>query len=289
MLYLLYKIGLFLIRNVNLRTGYALASFFGKLQYYISKRDREIVKENLRNALPGRGEKEISLLAKEVFVNFGKYLIDFFSFGRDEKDYLKNTVRCIGLENIDEALKSGKGCIIVTGHFGNWELAGCATASLGYKINGVVFSHLDPRINNLFLNQRKTAGMNAIPIGAARKGCEQALRRNECVAILGDRPFGDKGIEAEFFGKTAVVPRGAALFSIKDGSPIVLTFIYKEDTRKNIYKLVFEKPFLIERKGQLDKQLRDISQRFINKFEEYIRRYPSQWYMFNKVWKDEGR
>lgn len=286
MLYLLYKIGLALLRSVNLGAAYRIVSFCAKIKYNLSKRDREIVKSNLRNIISGANEKKISLLATEVFKNFGKYLVDFFSLTKDRKGYLKDTVRLIGLENLEEVLRLGKGCILISGHFGNWELAGCALADAGFKINVIALAHLDRRINNLFIGQRKKSGMNVMPIGTARTTCQRALRQNEVVGILGDRPYGDRGIKVMFLGRQATVPRGAALLSLKNGSPIVLLFSYKEDTGKNLHNVVLEKLEKIERKGNLKQQLEYITQSFINRFEYYIQKYPSQWYMFHKVWEE---
>ena len=286
MLYLLYKIGLFLLRFANKKIAYGIVFFFAKMKYRVSKKDREIVKENLRVVKPDVSEKDISSLAESVFKNFGRYLVDFFSLGKNGKDFLKKNLRFEGLENIDEALKSGKGCIILTGHFGNWELAGYAVASMGYKLNAVALAHTDARINNLFIEQRKRAGIQVIPIGSAKKFCLASLERNELIAILGDRPYRDHGIKADFFGKTALVPRGAALFSIKKGTSIITAFTYREDEKKDIYKLVFEKLVYVKHKDSTGELLKNITQNFIKRFESYIQKYPSQWYMFNKVWEN---
>lgn len=284
MLYLLYKIGLFVLRFATTEAAYSIVSFFAKLKYIFSKRDKQLVKTNLRNVIPDASDKEISSLAENVFENFGRYLVDFFSLIKNQSDYLKKTVQIIGTENIDEALRLGKGCILMGGHLGNWELGGCAVANRGYKINTIALAHLDSRINNLFIGQRKKSGMNVMHIGAAKTACQKALSRGESIAMLGDRPFGDRGVEIEFFGKKAIFPRGAALFSLRNGSPIVMTFIYKENVRKNQYKLIFEKPLLIRGGDDFNNQLKEITQRFADRFEHYIRKYPSQWYMFNKVW-----
>ncbi len=284
MLYLLYKIGIFILRITSVEVAYSIISFITKLKYLFSIKDKEIVKANLRVVMPESTEEEISALARDVFKNFGKYLVSFFSLIKNENGYLEKSVEIIGLENIDEALKLGKGCIVVTGHFGNWELAGCALANLGYKLNAIALAHTDPRINKLFIEQRKRAGANVIHIGNAKTTCQKALSRGEIVAILGDRPFGDHGIKVDFFGKTAVFPRGTALFSLKNGSPIITTFTYKENTESNTYKLIFEKPFLVKREGSLEEQLKTITKKFIDRFEYHIKKYPSQWYMFNKVW-----
>lgn len=285
MLYLLYKIGLFILRVSTKGTAYRIVSFFAKMHCVLSKKDREIVKANLRVVFPEKSEKEISILAEEVFKNFAKYLIDFFWLTKNEKDYLRNSFKFSGLENINEALKRGKGCIIMAGHFGNWELMGCALGKLGYKINAIALDHKDPRINNLFINARTNAGMKIVHIGTANTVSRKALERGEIVGILGDRLYGDRGIEVEFFGKKAIFPRGAALFSLKNGSPIIKTFVYREDSGDGVlYRAVFEKPFLLKGGGSVDKKLKEITQDFIKSFEAHIKKRPSEWYMFNKIW-----
>ncbi len=284
MLYILYKIGFFILRVTGTDGARAMVTFFASLQYYVSKRDRDIVKSNLRVALPAASEKEISSLSKNVFINFGKYLADFFGTLTDDVEANKDRVTLEGLKNVDKALSMGKGCIIVTGHFGNWEVGGCLFAKLGYKLNVVALNHADSRINDFFIQKRKEAGINIASIGSAKQYCFSALRRNEIVAIVGDRPYGESGIDIEFFGKTARIPRGAALFSIKTGAPLVVVFTYKEDDRLNTYKMIFEEPIVVKRDVSVHKQLREVTRYFIGRFESYIRKYPSQWYMFNKIW-----
>lgn len=272
-----------MLRIASRTTACRIASFLARAKYILSKKDRETVKSNLRNAFPQAGEKEISLLARKTFENFGRYIIDFFSLTKNEDGYLDNVMHITGAENIDRALDFGKGCIILTAHFGNWELTGCAMAKQGYKINAVALAHADPRINELFIRQRIRCGIKVIPTGKAKADCLKALNRGEAVAILGDRPYADHGIEMDFFGKKTLAPRGAALFSLKNGSPIVLVFSYWENGG---YRAVFEEPFVLKREGDIDKELAEISARFFRRFEHYIKKYPAQWYMFNRVWKE---
>lgn len=287
MLYLLYKIGFFILRVTDAGGAYAVVSFLASLKYYLSKKDRETVKQNLRIVMPGANEKEVSSLAKDVFINFGKYLVDFFSSTCDDANVVKNRIVFEGLENVDEALKAGNGCIILAGHFGNWELGGYMMAKLGYKLNVVALDHSDQRINDIFIQRRKKAGTNVASIGNAKQFCLSALKRNEIVAIVGDRPYGESGIDIKFFGKTARIPRGAALFSIKTGAPLILAFTYKTDDKSINNKMVFEKPVPVKKGVPVHVAMRDATQYFINRFESYIRKYPSQWYMFHRVWPSE--
>jgi KDO2-lipid IV(A) lauroyltransferase len=275
-----------MLRFATLRVAYAITSAAAGLKYIFSKRDRELVKANLRAVFPNASKKEIALLAREVFKNFGKYLVDFFSLIKNRQGYLEATVQFRGLENLKEALKLGRGCVLLSGHFGNWELAACALANLGFKVSAVTLAHSDPRINNLFIKERTRGGVGVIPIGTAKIGCQKVLHKGENVAILGDRPYGDHGIEIKLFNKQALFPRGAALFCIKNGSPLVILFSYKEDTSTNKYTLVFDEPIFAENKRHLGEQLKELTQTFTHRFEYYIKKYPSQWYMFNKVWKD---
>lgn len=287
MLYLLYKLGFFILRVADTESAYAVVSFFASLKYYLSKRDREIVKYNLRVVMPEASEKEISRYAKDVFINFGKYLVDFFSPSCDSEDASKTKITFDGLEKIDEALALGKGCILMTGHFGNWELGGYFVAKLGYKLNVVALDHSDQRINDIFIQRRKMAGTNIASIGNAKRFCLSALKRNEIVAIVGDRPYGENGINIKFFGKNALIPRGAALFSIKTGAPLILVFTHKTDDARAPLKMVFEEPVPVKRDIPVHDALKDAMQYFIRRFETYIKRYPSQWYMFNQVWAGE--
>lgn len=287
MLYILYRIGFFILRVTGAKGAYAVVSFFASLKYYLSKNDREIVEQNLRVVMPEAGKKEISSLAKKVFINFGKYLVDFFAFTCSDADVIRKKIVFEGLEKVDKALESGKGCIILTGHFGNWELGGYLMAKLGYKLNIVALDHSDQRINDIFIQRRKKAGTNIASIGNAKQFCLSALKRNEIVAIAGDRPYGENGIDINFFGKTTRIPRGAALFSVRTGAPLIIVFTYKTDDKNGDNKMVFEEPIPVKRDLPVHAAMRDATQYFINRFELYIRKYPSQWYMFHHVWKDE--
>ncbi|MDD4879108.1 MAG: hypothetical protein PHR22_01470, partial [Candidatus Omnitrophica bacterium] len=91
--FLIYRFGQFLAMALPLKAGYAVASFAAKLQYAFSRKDRLIVYGNLRAIFPDEDEKEIARLAKEVFVNFAKYLADFFRFEKVDKKFLAEKVK----------------------------------------------------------------------------------------------------------------------------------------------------------------------------------------------------
>jgi len=280
--YLIYKFAQFLAMNLPLDKGYAFASFIAKLQYLLSRTDRLIVYGNLRAIFPDKDEKEINRLAKEVFVNFAKYLTDFFRFEKLDRALVDKNVKVAGRGNLDEALKRGKGVIALTAHLGNYELGGAVISLLGYKFNAVALNHKEKEVNDLFIGQRRRTGVNVIPLGAAVRRCYEALRKGEIVALVGDRDFTPHGLKAKFFGKDAMIPRGPAAFYLKAGAAIVPGFLIRmpDDT----FELRFEKAFSYTPTGDgaLDEQ--KITEMCLEVIEGYIREYPSQWYMFRRFW-----
>jgi KDO2-lipid IV(A) lauroyltransferase len=268
--------------NMPLRSGYALAAFIARLQYLLSRKDRLIVYGNLRAIFPGEDEKEIKRLAKEGFINFAKYLADFFRFGILDRSYVERYVKVVGRENLDNALKQGKGVVTLTAHIGNYELGGAVISLLGYKFNVVALNHKEKKVNELFIGQRAKVGINVIPLGAAVKKCFEALRRGEIVALVGDRDFTPHGLKTKFFGKDALIPRGPAAFYLKAAAAIVPGFLIRmpDDT----FELRFEKAISYNTTGDAPLDEQKVTELCLRVIEEYIKKYPSQWYMFRRFW-----
>jgi lauroyl/myristoyl acyltransferase len=279
--YILYRIGQFIALTFPLKVGYGLAIFFSDLHYIFSPGDRATVKENLKAIFPDKSDREIRRIRIWMFRNFAKYLVDFFRFEKIDAEYIKNNI----LENIryfDDALKKGKGVIVLTAHLGNWELGGVVTALLGYPFWAVALPHKDRRVNNFFNSQREKKGMRVIQLGKAVKACLNLLKENKMVALVGDRDFSVKGFTLDFFGKDTFFPEGPAAFSLKTGSAIVPGFMLrnKDDT----FTLRIERPLEFTPSGNKNNDLRQIIGKYKLIFEDYIRKYPEQWYMFRKFW-----
>src|SRR6185436_3634193 len=109
---------------------------------------------------------------------------------------------------LDELLAHGKGVITLSAHLGNWELGAAALAQRGYKFNAVALWQPDPRVNALYQSYRTRRQINPIPFGRAARACIKVLRRNEIVALVGDRDYTKGRDTVEFFGSPARLPSG---------------------------------------------------------------------------------
>ncbi|MCM8763698.1 MAG: lysophospholipid acyltransferase family protein, partial [Candidatus Omnitrophica bacterium] len=199
--YFFYRLAQDLSIGLPRGCAYRIASFIADIYYIFYCRERKALRHNLK--IIGIKEKDIDEYSRQVFRNFAKNLVDFFRFGLIDKRFLREKVRIVGLENMDNAFKRGKGILGLTAHLGNWELGGIIMAQKGYPVNAVAWEHNDPRINKIFIYQRQRKGIKVIPLGIALRRCFEALKNNEMVAMLGDRDFSPHGNKTEinFLGR----------------------------------------------------------------------------------------
>jgi len=277
-MYYLFVLGKILASLFPRNFCYLVAKFISILHFYVSKKDRETVAYNLYPIV--KGKKEARRYIKEVFINFSYYLVDFFRYKKLDRNFIKKYVKVEGLENLSRSHAKGKGVILITAHFGNYELAGAVTSLLGYSPYAVALPHKDKRINKLFDNQRRMMGVEVISAGTGAKSCFSVLKNGGILALLGDRNFSGVGLKSEMFSRQAYFPRGVAFFALKADVDIVPCFLIREN--KFFYRFVFDEPITHEGCSQRDEAV--IVSKYISVFEKYIQKYPSQWYMFEKYW-----
>jgi len=144
---------------------------------------------------------------------------------------------------------------------------------------------LERPVNDLFNTQRESKGVKVIPMNKAVFECMRALKNNELIAILGDRDFSETGEVMDFLGKKALIPKGAATFSVKTGAGIIPMFLLRED--QGSFVLEVENPiFPNETLGQENdkKAVSDLMKKYVPIIERKIKKNPTQWLMFRKFW-----
>lgn len=286
MLFILYCIGKFLALHLPLKASYGIAWLTGVSYCAFSEKDRDAVKDNMKVLFPDYREEKIDHMVKEIFINFGKYLVDFFRFSMIDADYINKYVKVEGVENLRQAMEGKKGAIILTAHLGNFELGGVVIASLGFPLNAIALAHRDKQINRFFIDQRRIKGVNVIPIGAALKKCFAVLVSNEVLALLGDRDYYDHGIKLDFFGKPTMIPKGPAAFSSRCGSPIIPTFMTRNED--DTYTIKFHKAIEARSTGDKDQDLIITTKEIVTVLEQVIKQHPTQWYVFRRFWQKIG-
>jgi len=282
--YLLYRLGQLIALNLPLKLAYGFAKTVANFRYMFAFADRNAVDANLRAIFPLKSNKEIQDIKKLMFQNFAKYLVDFFRYEKIDEDYISKNIRLENFGNFQGALDKGKGVVILTAHLGNWELGGVVIAVMGIPFWVVALPHKNKLVDKFFNTQRSMKNIKVIPLGKAVRQCLDVLRANEAVALVGDRDFSEKGIILDFFGKPTHFPEGPAAFALKTGAQIVPGFMLRKPDDTFILKI--ERPLEFTVTGDKEKDIKEIITKYIAIFEDYIRTYPDQWYVFRKFWID---
>ncbi|MFH1199237.1 MAG: lysophospholipid acyltransferase family protein [Candidatus Omnitrophota bacterium] len=278
--YFLYRLGQFIALSLPLKIAYKIANAIADFDYLISPRDRHAVYSNLKAIFPHKHKKEVRRICRTMFRNFAKYLIDFFRFAEINKEYIQRNIKIKNLHYLDEVLAKGKGGIVLTAHIGNWELGGIVLGILGYPFWVVALPHKDKKVNKFFNYQRESKGVKVIPLGRAVRSSITLLKENKLLALVGDREFTKGGMLTDFFGLPTMLPQGPAALALKTHSSIIPGFLVRnpDDT----FNLIFEPP--IEPKNC---SLNELTNQYKIILENYIRKYPEQWYMFRKFQVEE--
>lgn len=283
--YYFYKIGQALAGIFSLKIAYRIAVFLSDFKYMVSPRDRRAAQENFR-IICGEGV-DVRPIAKKMFRNFGKYLVEFFCMPKFNEEFIRQYVDVENQHRLDDALKRGKGVIIMTAHIGNWELGGLALGRLGYPLTAIALPHREKSVNELFNKQRAAGGVTVVPVNMAIRRCIRILKENGIIALLADRDFSATGKPVSFFGRETMMPYGPAMFAYRTGATVLPMFLRRKDNEH--FRIVIEEPLELLEKGQGVRE-EDFLVQFMRQqaavLEKAIQEDPTQWMMFRRFWID---
>ncbi len=287
MKYLQLKFAEFIAHVFPRRMGYGVARRLADLFYLLDRPGREAVIANLRR-IHARGgvalsRRALRMLARENFLNFAKYLVDFFHFLHLEPERMHRLIDFGDARRmVDELLARRRGLIFLSAHLGNWELGAAAMAQSGYKLNAVALKQPDAKLEGLYSRYRRLRGIHAIPFGRAARECLAALRRNECVAAIGDRDYTGSRETVEFFGEPARLPDGPAKLALATGAPILPTFMVRQPD--DTFRFIIGTPIETDRSRDT---VPEVMRRIAQALETVISEHSEQWYLFHDLWNIE--
>ncbi|MCX5715926.1 MAG: lysophospholipid acyltransferase family protein, partial [Candidatus Omnitrophica bacterium] len=282
--FIFYKIGAFLALALPVGISYRIAGAVARVKYMFSRCEKQEMVENLRQVIPGAGEKKLRRYAKEIFINFAMHLVDFLRFQKVDRVFIDGHIPIPGRHFLDEGLKKGKGVIIVSAHIGSWELGGAVLGVLGYPFNVVALDHKNSRVNDFFVKQRQMKGETVISIHRPGRSCFSCLKEKKILTLVGDKDFTNNGAVIKFFGKDTLLPKGPAVLSLKTGATIIPAATIR--VRNDNFKLVFDRPIEYTPCGDFEKDVVNLMRLYITVLECYIRENPTQWYCFRRFWKE---
>jgi KDO2-lipid IV(A) lauroyltransferase len=251
--------------------------------YYFDIKHKSRAYANLKMAFAHtRSPHAIKQITKQLFKNYGQNLIELFRMPLVTPEKFDRFVTVDGQEHVTDALQHGKGVIMVAMHFGSWELASLSCVRLyPYKVL-VKPQKRYSRLDHL-LNSYRAGGESAVLTrGAGTRDIMRCLNNNQVIGMVVDQG-GRDGVLVPFLGRRAKMSVGAFRIGLKFDVPICYSVIFRENGAR--HRMIVHKPFVLEKTGDMEKDLVTNLTKVVQIMEEYIRKYPQEYMWFYKLWK----
>jgi len=279
------RVLLVVIRALPRRVTFWSMGRLGALAFRLLRQERLKTIKNLTIAYgQEKNRAEIMAMAREVFVNLGKSGAEFaikMVQNRPEQFFKDLEVR--GRENLEAAMKKGKGVLALISHMGCWEGTALGFPMLGVPAYAIGRKMRDEKINALLFESRGKKGVQTLARGSSYKTILRVLAENNLVGILIDQDTEVRGVFVDFYGRPAYTPIGAAMLAMDSGAPVLPTFYLKKDD--DTYEFFFDEEITLSSTGDRRKDMAENTRRFHAVIEEYIRKYPTQWVWMHNRWK----
>ncbi len=261
----------------------SVGSLLGRAAGRLLVGQRRLVEAHLAQALSGvLSPNQRRAVARRVFINLGRTAAEWLRFPHWSRAHLQRLVRAEGVDHVRQALAEGRGAIVVSGHFGNWEMGPAYFAGLGFE-GAVLARRLRyPEYEEFLYEARRRHGVPTLARGSLKEVAE-VLRRNHLIGMLPDQDVDSlEGIFVDFFGRPAYTPVGPAALSVVTGAPIIPCFVIREP---NGFRLVVEPALRAPSGVSRTESIRRLTEAWSRVVEGYIRRYPDQWVWMHRRWK----
>jgi KDO2-lipid IV(A) lauroyltransferase len=266
-----------------------LATKVAGILYALSPKLRKTAETNLRIAFPERTEAQRDAVIRSMVRNLGWMAAEFARLPKYSKENIEEIVVLDGNENFLEGRSHGKGVLILTGHIGAWELSSFAHALYGYPLHFMARPLDNQRIDALVNSYRCASGNQAIFKNESARVMLKILKDAGAIGVLADQnTMPEEAVFVDFFGKPASTTTGIARMALHTDAAVVPGYaVWDENIQK--YRLRFEPAMDLVRTGDVERDVRENTQRFTKMIEDIIRKYPDQWVWVHGRWSAQPK
>jgi len=268
--------------NSNLRTAKRL----GGLLYRFDRKHRERALANLRRSFPELSERQREVLARRSMEELFMFFVEMFYTTRLIR--IDTWARYIVLENFQKPLElmmdRKGGLIMLTGHYGNFEILGYLLATLGFPTSSVARPLDNPYLSEFVFGVREKQGQRIIAKKGATEDVVEVIEGNGAVAFVADQNAGTKGLFVDFFGRKASTYKSIGLLAMQYDTPVIIGYSRRINDEFKFAVGAQDIIYPQEWKAQ-DDPLRYITQRYTKALEDIVRQDPGQYWWVHRRWK----
>jgi len=274
----------FIMGFVPVNASLWLGRQIGLLAFIFNRKRRLVAYANLKAAFAKeKSPKELREITKRVYQTLVQTFVEILNLTKVNRKYVDRYVEVVNMDRVQSAAKSGRGTILLTGHFGDWELSSLVASVVGFPIMVLAREQKMRRLNELLNRLRESNGCKVIGKGISVKSILRALYERNIVGILSDQDAGKNGVFVDFFGRPASCHAGPFEMAQRTNSLILPNFIVR--TKGACHKLFLEEYIDLKDSSSSMDDIKQGVQEFTNLLERYIRKYPDQWLWLHKRWK----
>ena len=272
--------------------SYAIGRAGTWLAWRSMRETRAAIADNLRAIFPDESQAMLERRARRTLAAYAGDVIDFIrSLGASDAElqalfeYVPSDAELFFSE-----LAKGKGIILVSGHYGNWEAGGVFLRRITrLPVAVVALPEADPEVDRVRREIRQRIGADTIHVGQSLDTALQIRRRlaqNSIVAFLMDRHVGRDRVEVQFLGRRAFFQRTPALLGFLTGAPLVPSFM--ERVGPSHFVVRAGTPIHVDRERPRDEAIQAAAQAFANQLSARVLAHPEFWYHFYRYWDAQG-
>lgn len=287
--YIALRLVVAVLQALSLRAAYRLAHGLAWLVYHVDRRHRLVALKNLQIAYPEWSAAQRDKVVRQVYQHFCKMGMEMTHLPRLLQMYnWKPYMELRGSKGLFSAMLSGRPVLIITGHLGNWELAGYALAMFGFKSYGVARTLDNPYLDK-FVNafRRKTGQVLLSKNGDARRMAE-LLKSGGILSTLPDQDAGPRGLFVPFFGKPASTHKAVAQMALNHDAVIAVVGAWRISQG---LKYAIDVEEVIDASDFADKPepILRLTEAYTAAWERLVRKAPEQYLWLHRRWKHEPR
>lgn len=285
--YVLFHALFSFFRRLPFPLAFRIGEGIGRLHYLFNRPQRRVGMRNLAIAFPHKTEAERRAILRESFLNLGRLMAEFCHLHALTPENIGERVQLANPEQWHALVTqfTGTGALILTGHFGNWELLAYAQAYYGLPVHIIHRRLRNPLIDEFIVRERERCGNKVIRKTTAGIEVLRAIRKKALVVVAVDQNASRRmGVFVPFFSRLASTSSGLAGLALASNVPVIPAFLVRE---RGSWRHRFEilPPIEPVRTGDQETDLRETTAKFTAVFQQIVERYPDHWLWIHRRWK----
>ena len=276
----------YFLARIPFKTGASLMLGLLKLILFFMPKRRALVRANLQESFPHFSSAERARIMRESFRHVAMTIAFFPRIPRTNLRETKGLLAWDGLHYIDQALTRGKGVLLLTAHYGCWEIL-APFLMTRYPGSACVGRPLDnPWLDRMVNEVRTSGGGQVIPKNQLTRDGLKVLKQNRLLGILVDQNFAPGGIFVDFFGRLAATTPILAILAKRSGAVVIPT---RSRWDRDRLRLTFEAPLILSPNPNQEEAIAEDTAAMTQVIERWVREDPGQWFWLHNRWKRRPR